>query len=76
MVRLGVNWDEKLDLLLGEDLVLRRLRFTDALVAENDDIDEADPLARMDADFALMSDVVSELQDRVMTVFGGEATET
>jgi recombination associated protein RdgC len=36
---------------------------------------EADHLARMDADFALMSDAVSELQDRIISVFGGEATE-
>lgn len=76
VVRLAVAWDEKLSLVLSEDLVLRRLKFSDALVAENDDVEEADPLARMDADFALMSDVVSELQERVMTIFGGEATET
>ncbi len=75
VVRLGVEWDERLSLLLCEDLVLRRLRFADALVAENDDVDEADPMARMDADFALMTDVVTELQERVMAVFGGEADE-
>ncbi len=76
VVRLAVGWDEKLSLVLGEDLVLRRLKFSDALVAENDDVAEADPLARLDADFALMSDVVSGLQERVMTVFGGEAAES
>jgi recombination associated protein RdgC len=71
-VRLAVTWDERLQLVLGEDLVLRRLRFAEELLAENDDIAEADPLARLDADFALMSDVVSSLQTRVMEVFGGE----
>jgi len=75
VVRLAVDWDEKLRLLLGEDLCLRRLRFADELVAENDDLPEADPLARLDADFVLMSNVVSELQDRVIELFGGEATE-
>jgi recombination associated protein RdgC len=75
VVRLAVSWDEKLELVLGEDLVLRRLKFADELVAENDDIAEADPLARLDADFALMSDAVSGLQDRVIALFGGEATE-
>jgi recombination associated protein RdgC len=58
--------------VLGEDLVLRRLRFAEEFLAENDDIAEADPLARLDADFALMTDVVSSLQSRVMEVFGGE----
>ncbi len=75
VVRLAVEWDEKLSLLLCEDLVLRRLKFADELVAENDDIAEADPLARLDADFALMTDVVSGLQERVMELFGGEAAE-
>jgi recombination associated protein RdgC len=75
VVRLAVDWDEKLELVLGEDLVLRRLRFADELVAENDDVAEADPLARLDADFALMSDVVSGLQERVVELFGGEAAE-
>jgi recombination associated protein RdgC len=75
VVRLAVQWDEKLQLILSEDLVLRRLKFADELVAENDDLPEADPLARLDADFALMSDVVSELQERVIELFGGEASE-
>ena len=75
VVKLAVQWDEKLSLVLAEDLCLRRLRFVDELVAENDALAEADPLARMDADFLLMSDVVTELQDRVITLFGGESSE-
>jgi recombination associated protein RdgC len=75
IVRLALQWQEKLNLVLGEDLCLRRLRFSDELLAENEDMPEADKLARMDADFALMSDAVSELQDRVISLFGGEATE-
>ena len=75
VARLAVEWDEKLQLLLAEDLVLRRLKFADELVAENDELAEGDPLARLDADFALMSDVVSGLQDRVVELFGGEAAD-
>jgi recombination associated protein RdgC len=75
VVRLALSWDEKLSLVLGDDLVLRRLRFADELVAENEDISSEDPLARQDADFALMSDVISDLQDRLIEVFGGEAAD-
>lgn len=75
VVKLAVQWDEKVSLVLAEDLCLRRLRFVDELVAENDDLAEGDPLARLDADFLLMSDVVTELQDRVITLFGGESSE-
>ena len=75
VVRLALSWDEKLSLVVGDDLVLRRLRFADELVAENDDISGEDPLARLDADFALMSDVISDLQERLIEVFGGEAAD-
>ena len=75
LVRLALGWKEKLELVLAEDLCLRRLRFADELVAENDDLPEADVKARLDADFVLMSEVITELQERVIGLFGGEASE-
>jgi recombination associated protein RdgC len=72
VVRLALNWDERVSLLLSEDLCLRRLKFAEELMKENEEIPEADQAARLDADFALMSDAVTGLQERVMTLFGGE----
>ena len=59
--------------MLAEDLCLRRLKFADELMKENDEIPEADNAARLDADFVLMSEAISELQERVIALFGGEA---
>lgn len=73
VARLALHWDERLALVLAEDLCLRRVRFADELMKENEEIPEADQAARLDADFALMSDAVTSLQERVMTLFGGEA---
>ena len=73
VVRLALRWDERVSLVLGEDLCLRRLKFADELMKENEDIPEADQAARLDADFALMSDAVSSLQERVLAMFGGAA---
>ncbi|MFT4615091.1 MAG: recombination associated protein RdgC [Bacteroidia bacterium] len=73
VVRLGLAWDERVSLLLAEDLCLRRLKFAEELMKENEDIPEADQAARLDADFALMADAITSLQDRVMALFGGEA---
>ncbi len=73
VARLSLAWDERLQLVLAEDLCLRRLKFADELMKENEDIPEADDAARLDADFALMADAVSSLQARIMTLFGGEA---
>jgi recombination associated protein RdgC len=73
VARLALSWDERLSLVMAEDLVLRRLKFSDELMKENEEIPEADAAARLDADFALMSSALSELQERLMALFGGEA---
>ena len=73
VARLALSWDERLQLVLAEDLCLRRLRFADELMKENEDLAEGDEAARIDADFALMTDAVSSLQERILTLFGGEA---
>ena len=43
VARLALGWDERVSLLLAEDLCLRRLRFADELMKENEDIPEARP---------------------------------
>jgi recombination associated protein RdgC len=72
VARLALGWDERLQFVLAEDLCLRRLRFADELMKENEEIPEADNAARLDADFALMADAVTGLQDRIIALFGGE----
>jgi recombination associated protein RdgC len=72
VARLALNWDERLSLLLAEDLCLRRLKFADELMKENEELPESDQAARLDADFALMADAITGLQDRIMALFGGE----
>ncbi len=73
VARLSLGWDERLQLVLAEDLCLRRLKFADELMKENEDIAEGDDAARQDADFALMADAIGTLQERILTLFGGEA---
>ena len=73
VARLALQWEERVKLVLAEDLCLRRLKFSEELMKENEDIPEADNAARLDADFALMTEAVSGLQERVVAIFGGEA---
>lgn len=72
VARLSLSWDERLQLVLAEDLCLRRLKFADELMKENEDLPEGDEAARIDADFALMADAIGGLQERVLALFGGE----
>jgi recombination associated protein RdgC len=73
VARIALGWDERLQLVLAEDLCLRRLKFADELMKENEDLPEGDDAARLDADFALMADAVGSLQERILSLFGGEA---
>ena len=73
VARLSLAWDERLQLVLAEDLCLRRLKFADELMKENEDLPEGDDAARLDADFALMADAIDGLQERILALFGGEA---
>lgn len=72
VTRLSLGWKEQLQFVLGQDLCLRRLKFADALVKENDDVADEDPLARSDADFVIMAPALTALQDRIVELFGGE----
>ncbi|MEM7691998.1 MAG: recombination-associated protein RdgC [Pseudomonadota bacterium] len=73
-IRVALEWQEQLQFVLGEDLALRRMRFADALVKENDELFEEDPLAKLDADFALMAPAISNLFERLIGLFGGPDT--
>ncbi len=73
VVKLSLQWEDRLSLVISEDLCLRRLRFADELMKENEEISEDDQAARLDADFALMSESLGGLQERVLALFGGEA---
>ncbi|GAC15385.1 recombination-associated protein RdgC [Aliiglaciecola lipolytica] len=53
--KLAIEWDESLTAMLEEDLSVKRLKFTDVVKEQNDDIAKEDKLARLDADFTLMS---------------------
>ena len=44
-------------------------------MSENDDFPDDDQAARLDADFALMSSALVELQQRLLVLFGGESGE-
>ena len=68
--RLALSWEDRVDFVLGADLVVRRLKFADALTGANEDIND-DPLARRDADFLLMAETLGELWPKLVEAFGG-----
>lgn len=72
VVRLAVTWRERLALILGDDLSVKRLRFEDIVQEQRDTVEGDDEAAQFDADFALMSMELSDFLPQLMALFGGE----
>ncbi|MBY5992767.1 recombination-associated protein RdgC [Ferrimonas balearica] len=70
-VKVGLDWADSLNFVLGADLSLKRLKFSDVLQEHNDDIDKADLAARLDADFALMCGEFERLWPDLLEAMGG-----
>ena len=74
VVKLALEWDERLSFVLADDLSIKNLRVADAL---RDDLEDADdPAARLDAEFALLALQLRELIARLDSLFGLTAEET
>jgi len=72
VVRLALEWGNRVAAVVDKDLSLRRLKFTDAIREANDELVE-DPLARADADFLILCEILEGLQDGLVKAFGGIA---
>jgi recombination associated protein RdgC len=75
VVRLAVEWKERLGCLLCDDLVVRRLKFLDLVQDEVAEAAPEDAIARFDVDFALMSGELALFIPRLLEIFGGPAEE-
>lgn len=53
--KIAVEWDETFSAIIQEDAAIKRVKFTDVVKEQNEDIPKDQMLAKMDADFALMS---------------------
>jgi recombination associated protein RdgC len=67
VVKLALDWQERLTCVLTDDLALKRLRLADALFEDLDDGE--DPAARLDAEFAIMAGELRGLIARLAELF-------
>ncbi|MBU2891897.1 recombination-associated protein RdgC [Colwellia sp. D2M02] len=75
VVKVSLEWDESLSFILCDDLAVKRLKFYDVLQEQNDDIDSDDILAKLDADFALMSGELNRFITDLLAEFSLKTTD-
>jgi recombination associated protein RdgC len=72
VTKLALNWGERLSFVLGDDLSIKRLKFSEDLREQNDDVTSEDPAARLDADFALVTGELAQFIPALFNALGGE----
>ncbi|OOF40268.1 recombination-associated protein RdgC [Rodentibacter mrazii] len=70
--KLALEWEDTLTFVFHEDCTLKRLKFADTVREKNDDILQEDFAQRFDADFVLMTGILSKLTENLLDEFGGE----
>lgn len=72
VTKLALNWGETLSFVLSDDLSVTSMKWSEELMEKNDDINDEDPLARQDADIALLTGELANFVPALIDALGGE----
>lgn len=72
VLKLAVNWNDRMSFILDESLTVKRLRFLDMIQDQAAEADVQDEAGRFDVDFSIMSLELAGFLPRLMELFGGE----
>jgi recombination associated protein RdgC len=72
VTKLSLNWGETVSFTLADDLSITSVKWADELMEKNDDINDEDSLARLDADIALLAGEMSRFAPALIDALGGE----
>lgn len=73
--KLAFNWQNTLSCQLIEDLSIKRVRFSDELIDQAEREANGDPIAQLDADFALMHSQLAGFFPQLIEWFDGELND-
>ncbi|MCK5697852.1 MAG: recombination-associated protein RdgC [Gammaproteobacteria bacterium] len=72
VTKLAVNWNDTLECILQDDLMIKRLKFSDELLEQASNDGSEDRAALFDADFNLMTGELARFIPRLIEILGGE----
>ncbi len=70
--RLALEWNDRLGLIIDDELVIRRLQILDLIQTQVNEIDAESFEQQFQADFMIMSAEIAKLVEKLFAVFGGE----
>ncbi|MCW8943492.1 MAG: recombination-associated protein RdgC [Sedimenticola sp.] len=75
VVKLALEWGERLGFVLSDDFSIKRLKFLDLILEEAANSEAEDAATRFDVDFSLMSLELERFITQLVEVFGGLAED-
>ena len=72
VIKLAVNWADRLAFIIDENLAIKRLKFLDLIQDQVSDIDTDSEAEQFDVDFSIMSLELANFLPRLLELFGGE----
>ncbi|WP_067520437.1 recombination-associated protein RdgC [Endozoicomonas ascidiicola] len=73
--KMAVIWNDALSFVLGDDLVIRKLKFTDSIQEKLDEVNTETAAEQFDADFALMTMTLQQMLEELIEYLGGISEE-
>lgn len=70
--QMALNWQDRIESVIDERLLIRRLRFSDVLMESLNDREPEDAAEKFDQDFAMMTLELAAFIKAVIKAFGGE----
>ncbi|WP_406827886.1 recombination-associated protein RdgC [Microbulbifer sp. ARAS458-1] len=74
--KLGLIWRDGVELMVDDQLAIKRLKFSDAVTEKADNVDADNAAQRFDIEFSVMTLEISALLKDLLSAFGGLNTDT